>query len=342
MINHILHKIIKMKSLQIALILFAILIGNNLFAQTKEYTEQLGKALNEIYADLPNNCKNLCGKESEKFKNSFESKVKFPNSTNNQIDIGSYMDFPVIFYSHAEADDDNAIALIKQNEISKAILATTIKYKNKDYKIIYLALESKNGDMPEYKYKLENGPKELEDVKTFVRKGNTFRNEAYKYHFEMGLYRKLETNKKTETPAKVEVKKNVKKEKIVNQTPFEKFNDLVNSSIGFEWEMDNKKARKINGKMEGTELVLKFGDENDIILNKQNLDELNTKGTTMLDIGNGLESFKLIDSRTSLHFKAKTIICESKNSEIYIINDVQSPFVLSIKTTSYNFKFDTF
>jgi hypothetical protein len=154
---------------------------------------------------------------------------------------------------------------------------------------------------------------------------------------EINIYslgnKQLERNKK---------EKEEKHEKRVNSTPLEKFNDLVNSGIGFEWFIDNKKARKISDKKEGEELLLKFGEENDIILNKQNLDELNTKGTTMLDIGNGLESFKLIDDRTSLHFEAKTIICESKNSEIHIVNDVKSPFVLKIRTTTYKLKYDTF
>jgi hypothetical protein len=89
-------------------------------------------------------------------------------------------------------------------------------------------------------------------------------------------------------------------------------------------------------------LVLKLGGNDDILLNKQNLEELNTKGTTMLDIENGLESFKFIEDRTSLHFETKTTICESKNSEIHIVNDAKYPFVLAIKTTTYNLKFDTF
>jgi hypothetical protein len=180
-----------MRNLKLIFLSIMILLCGNLFAQTKEYSDLLSKALNTLFADLPNNCKNLCGNESEKFKNSFDSKVKFPNSTNNQIDIFPYKDYPVIFYSHVEADNNNAKALIQQHDISKAILATIIKYKNKNYKIIYIEGESKNGDMPDYKYKLENGPLELEGVKLYVRKGTTFRNEAYKYHFEMGLYNSL-------------------------------------------------------------------------------------------------------------------------------------------------------
>jgi hypothetical protein len=85
-----------MKNFKIILLSITILFCGNSFAQTKEYTALLGKALNSIYADLPNNCKNLCGKESEQFKNSFESKVSFPNSTKNQFDIFTYKQYPVI------------------------------------------------------------------------------------------------------------------------------------------------------------------------------------------------------------------------------------------------------
>lgn len=184
-----------MKNLKLTLITIAILLNYNLFAQTQEYTILLGKALNELYADLPNNCKNLCGKESEKFKNSFESKVSFPNSTKNQFDIFTYKQYPVIFYSYVQADDDNAKALIQQNDIGKAILAITISYKSKNYKIIYVEAESKNGELPDYKYKLENGPQELENVRIYLMKGTTFSNELYKFHFSMGIYRKLEKEK---------------------------------------------------------------------------------------------------------------------------------------------------
>lgn len=171
-----------------SIILFlSILLSSNLFAQITEYKTLLSKALNTLYADLPNNCKTLCGAAIEESKISYKSKVKLPNSTNNQIDILPYIMYPVIFYSYVEASDDNATALTQQNDIRKAILATTIKFKNIKYKIIYLAAESKNGDKPEYFYALENGPEELENVKIYFRKGNTFRNETYKYHFEMGL-----------------------------------------------------------------------------------------------------------------------------------------------------------
>jgi hypothetical protein len=70
-------------------------------------------------------------------------------------------------------------------------LATTINYKNKNYKIVYIEAESKTGELPDYKYKLENGPQELENVRIYLTKGTTFNNELYKYHFSMGVYKKI-------------------------------------------------------------------------------------------------------------------------------------------------------
>jgi hypothetical protein len=180
-----------MKNMKLTLLFFAILLSSNVFAQTKQYSDSLSKVLNTLYADLPNNCKNLYGKEIGKSKNQYKSKVVLPNSKNNRFDVLIFEEYPLIFMGYVRADNNKAKALVQLNNISKAILATTIKYKNKSYKIIYLEAESKTGEMPAYEYKLENAPQELENVRIYIRKDTTYLGEPYKYQFVMGISKRL-------------------------------------------------------------------------------------------------------------------------------------------------------
>jgi hypothetical protein len=221
-------------------------IVSEIIIPSKEFNNMLGKALNALYADMPNDCKSLYGIQMENSKYSYQSKISLPNSIKNTM--ASYDDFPVIYESNIAAGNDNEMAKQKQNEFSKAILSTTINYKNKNYAIKYLTSESREGNKPHFVFSLQNGPIELDNVKIYLKLiNNPDESKPYKFAIAMGVY-KLSEVKKTETHAKEEIEKDKKIEKDINQTPLEKFNDLVNSGTGFEWEIDNKKARKIMGR----------------------------------------------------------------------------------------------
>jgi hypothetical protein len=156
---------------------------------SKEYSNLLGKAINSLYADMPNNCKSLYGNQIENSKYTHQSKILFPNSIKNTI--AGYDDFPLIFESNVTAGNDNEIAKQKQSEISKVILATIINYKNKNYTIKYLAAESREGIKPHYVYNLENGPNELEGVKIYLKlMSNPNDSKPYKFFIAMGVYKK--------------------------------------------------------------------------------------------------------------------------------------------------------
>jgi hypothetical protein len=174
-----------MKYIKLALLFITILLCSNTFAQTKEYTTLLSKALNALYADLPNDCKNLYGKEDINYKGYYQSKITLPNSTENRF--CTVNEQPIEFTSFVAAGDDKEKAIIQYNNISKAVMATTINYTSTNYKL--LTAKTKTGDYPSNEYKLENGPQELENISISVFLTlNTNVDKKYKYHIGIGIY----------------------------------------------------------------------------------------------------------------------------------------------------------
>jgi hypothetical protein len=178
-----------MKTIKIFLLSLALLFSINTIAQTKEYTALLNKALNTLYADLPNNCKNLYGNEDEIYKGNYQSKIILPNSIENKFCTTN--EYPIEFTSYTIAGDDKEKATTTYNNICKAVKASIINYKSKNYKL--LIVETKIGQYPSITYKLENGPDEINEItiSVFMHDVSSFE-KKYKYRIGVGVYGEID------------------------------------------------------------------------------------------------------------------------------------------------------
>jgi hypothetical protein len=182
-----------MKNMKLIALFVALLFCGIAQAQTKEYCILLSKALNELMADMPNDCTNLYSKGDQMYALSYISKVSFPNSIENAFLNNTT--YHVLFSSYVAAGNDKAAAIIKLNEMGKAILATTVQYSSKNYKIKYLSAEPTIDGMPQLKYELENGAEDLSNIKLYVRlENNLVVDGKNKFKIELSVYRKKDNS----------------------------------------------------------------------------------------------------------------------------------------------------
>jgi hypothetical protein len=71
-----------------------------------------------------------------------------------------------------------------------------------------------------------------------------------------------------------------------------------------------------------------------LFLSRKNFLELKSKkGTTILDVGNGQETFKYIDDYLTMN--GRIFSCVSKNAEMKVLDDEYNPLIIKIITSKY-------
>ncbi len=155
--------------------------------QNKSYKTSLSKALNTIFANLPDSCKKLYGIRKPGNSMSYQSKINLPGSVENRFDVGVSVDYPLIFMSYVPAGNNKSAAIIRLKKIGVIIAGIKIVYNKKIYKIQFSGKESTVGDDPDYKYGLQNPPPELADTKIYIRLAEAD-SKTYQYQFTMGVY----------------------------------------------------------------------------------------------------------------------------------------------------------
>ena len=173
--------------MKIKIILLIMLFANTANAQSKYNPTTISAALNTLFYHYPNNFKMLFGRDRNEKWNSFESKLKLPNSVVNRIDIASSTEWPLIFMSIIPAGNNKEKALVKQKEICNEVLGTKLMYQKKQYNIIFKADESNmEGEELVFVYKVDNAPPEFLEARIIVRLDDAIK-KKYKYQFTISM-----------------------------------------------------------------------------------------------------------------------------------------------------------
>jgi hypothetical protein len=193
-----------MKNFKLILLLIVAFATNTLAqdivdieSESESKDKSVSGVLNDLYDGIDSNCGRLRvgflsylqGEVADSSENYYPSKIGFPNSVKNEFQVFPDTDYPFIFVSTIPAGDDKDKAIAQQNELAKLIMETYISYNQSSYKIVVIEKESTKGSAPFYKYKLKNGPSEFENVRIFLKLGDTRGTQTYKYKIEMGLFK---------------------------------------------------------------------------------------------------------------------------------------------------------
>jgi len=169
------------------IICFVMLFANTIFAQINYRPATISSGLKTLLFHYPNNFKMLSGKDRNEKWNSFDSKLKLPNSVVNRIDIASSTEWPLIFMSIIPAGNDKEKAIVTQKKICNEVLAVKLNYLKDKFDIILKADESNQpNEELVYVYKIDDAPPEYLETRIIVRLDDAVK-KPYKYQITISV-----------------------------------------------------------------------------------------------------------------------------------------------------------